>query len=237
MENSKKIATMTLENKYYPEGYHVRSLYWKRYKQSLPAKLPSHLTQIALGVALGDASLYRTKYAGAKLKIEQGYKHYAYVTELCNAFKDWTFYKEPYAYIGKTDPRTGQVKSYGFRTFVHPAFDFLWDSLMTSGKKTYVPGTLLQYLEPLGLCYWVADDGSLHKKSNDLILHTQGFSYEENLAMCQELNDKFSLHARVKSHKDRYWVIYFPTKDAAALHTLLADLPDSMKYKRPQLKG
>lgn len=228
---------MTLDNRHYPKGYHVRSLYWTKYKQSLPRKLPAHLTQIALGVVLGDATLYRTKHGGTKFKMEQGYKHRAYVAELCDAFKDWTFYQEPYAYMAKTGPRAGQVKSYAFRTFAHPAFDFLWDRFMVSGKKTYVPGTIAQCLEPLGLCYWVADDGSLHKKSNDLILYTQSFAYEANLAMCQELNDKFGLHARVKPHKDHSWIVYLPVKDASALHTLLAALPVSMQHKRPLFKG
>lgn len=67
-------------------------------------------------------------------------------------------------------------KSYSFRTFAHPAFDVFWELFMVSGKKTYKAGTILKHLDAIGLSYWIADDGSLHKKSNELILHTQSFS-------------------------------------------------------------
>lgn len=227
---------MNQQDRYYPEGHYVRSHYWKNYKKSLPMTLPENLTQIALGITLGDATLYKTKTEGTKMKIEQGYKHKLYVEELCLLFKDWTFYKNPYVYVAKTGPRSGEVKSYFFRTFAHPAFDFLWDLFMISGKKTYKPGTITKYLNPLGLCYWIADDGSLHAKSNEIILNTQGFSFEENVSMCKELNDKFKLHGTVKLHKGKYWILYIPAKDAPRLHALLAQLPASIKRKLPKLK-
>lgn len=116
----------------------------------MPTKLPDDLFQIALGVVLGDASLYKTKTQGTKIKIEQGYKHQFYVEELCLRFQSWTFFKIPYVCIAKTGPRSGKAKSYSFRTFAHPAFDFLWELFMLSGKKTYKPGTIQQYLNPLG---------------------------------------------------------------------------------------
>ena len=151
--------------------------------------------------------------------MEQGYKDRAYVAELCDAFKDWTFDQEPYASMAKTGPRVGPFKSDAFRTFAHPAFDFLWDRFRVSGQKTDVPGTIAQCLEPLGLCSWVADDGSLHQKSNDFIGHTQRFADEEILAMCQAFHDTFGLHAKVKPHQDHSWVTYLPAKDASVLHT------------------
>lgn len=57
-----------------------------------------------------------------------------------------------------------------------------------------------------------------------MILNTQSFSYEENIAMCEELNEKFKLHSTVKSHKNKYWILYIPAKDAPILRTLLAEM-------------
>lgn len=99
---------MILNSRLYPDGHYVRSPYWKQYKAFLPNKLPNMLFQIALGMVLGDASLYKTKKEGTKLKMEQGYKHKTYVEQLCKVFKDWTFYKEPYAYVAKKGKREGE---------------------------------------------------------------------------------------------------------------------------------
>lgn len=155
-------------------------------------QLPNMLFQVTLGVVLGDGSLYNTKKEGAKLKLEQGYKHKAYVEHFCLIFKDWTFYKEP-------------------------------------------SGIILKYLNNLGLCYWIADNGSL-QKNNERILHTQSFSYEENIQMCEELHQKFQLHTTVVSHKKKWWVIYIPASDAQMLRKYFVHLPECMKHKKPRHK-
>ena len=221
----------------YPQGHFVRSQYWKKYKNFLPSQLPPALFQVSLGLLLGDGSLYKTKTEGAKLKIEQGALHKTYVETLCSFFREWTFFPQPYAYIPKKGPRAGQILSYSFRTFAHLAFNPLWSLFMESGKKTYPKGLILNPLEALGLCIWVADDGSLNKRTNEIILHTQSFSYAENLQMCQELNEKFSLHATVGSHKKKYWVLCIPARDAILLRAYLVQLPEFMEGKRPLQKG
>lgn len=227
---------MIFNSRLYPDGLYVRSPYWKKYKASLLNKLTNMLFQVTIGMVLGDASLYMTKMEGTKLKMEQGYKHKKYVEELCSLFKDWTFYKEPYAYVAKKGKMEGEIKRYSFCTFAHPAFYIFWELFIVSGKKTYKAGTILKYLDSIGLSYWVADDGSLHKKSNEFILHTQSFSYSENLQMCEELHKKFLLHAKVVSHKKKYWVIYIPASDASLLRTHLKHLPVSMTHKMPKTK-
>lgn len=54
--------------------------------------------------------------------------------------------------------------------------------------------------------------------------------------MCQELNKKFLLHAKVVPHKKKYWVIYIPASDASLLRTYLKHLPVSMKHKMSKNK-
>lgn len=126
---------MTFNHVHLNGPYHGNSSYWKKYKQALPQNLPPALFQIALGITLGDGSLYKTKHQGSKLKFEQGYLHKAYVEKLCVFFKAWTVYTKPYVYFAKKGVRSGLPKSYGFRTLSHPAFDVLWNLFMLSGKK------------------------------------------------------------------------------------------------------
>ena len=87
----------------------------------------------------------------------------------------------------------------------------------------------------MGLAYLIMSDGSL-SASNVMILHTQGFTFEENLILSKELNDKFNLHSFVHQHKKKYWVIKFPSSDASQLKTLiLAHIIPSIMYKVPNV--
>ena len=42
----------------YKNGYHLNSKYWQNYKKTLPL-LPKHCFEIAFGMILGDASIYK----------------------------------------------------------------------------------------------------------------------------------------------------------------------------------
>jgi hypothetical protein len=86
----------------------------------------------------------------------------------------------------------------------------------------------------LGLCYWVADDGSL-QKGNETILKFIAFTKEMNMAMCEELNKKFNLHSKVVKSKT-YWAIYIPASDAPVYRELLKNLQSSMLRKLPKVK-
>jgi len=76
-------------------------------------------------------------------------------------------------------------------------------------------------------------DGSLD--GNTIIIHSQGFTQEENLMLSSELNQKFELHSEVISHKGKYWVIRFPHTDASQLRNIISPhIIDCMSYKVPR---
>jgi hypothetical protein len=111
-------------------------------------------------------------------------------------------------------------------------------NLRCHNKKVYKAGTISQYLSPLGLCYWVADDGAFGlQKGNETILNSQAFSFTKkmNMAMCEELNKKFNLHSKVVKSKT-YWAIYIPASHAPVFRELLKNLPSSMLRKLPKVK-
>lgn len=218
--------TKSINNK--KDGFHVNSKYWKSYKKGLPNVLPQNLFEVCVGILLGDATLYKTVNSGVKLKIEQGYKHEQYVQHLFCLFKHWTFYEKPFQYIPK-NTQDFQVKSVSFKTFAHPAFNSLWDLFMENSKKVYKKGTIQNHLTLNGFCYWVADDGSLHK-TKSIILHTQCFTHKENLCISEELNAKFNFSTKVIVHKKKYWVIYIPVKDVKFLKKNLC-IPECIKHK------
>lgn len=61
----------------------------------MPQKLPNNLLEIAVGLLLGDATLYRTKTEGAYMKFEQSYLNKEYVEFVLTIFEAWTFLNFP----------------------------------------------------------------------------------------------------------------------------------------------
>jgi hypothetical protein len=77
-------------------------------------------------------------------------------------------------------------------------------------------------------------DGSLQNDKKTMILHTQSFSFEENLILSNELNKKFNFKTKVISHKVKYSVIKFDSKDSSNLKNLIKPFMHlSLAYKIP----
>lgn len=213
------------------DGYHLNSKYWQSFKRALP-RLPQHLVEVAIGMVLGDASMYKVS-THALLKFEQGYAQLAFVLHLFDLFKVYCFMMEPGLRKTLSGPRKGLPKSFWFKTFSHYSFTPIWNLFYVDGVKCILPGLVLNHVTAVSLAYWIMCDGSLN--GNIMILHTQGFSKEENDILCSELNQKFGFHSSVISHKGKYWVIKLPSRDAGKLRDLISPhMIDSMRYKLPQ---
>jgi len=78
-------------------------------------------------------------------------------------------------------------------------------------------------------------DGSLN--GNTIIIHSQGFTKEENTMLSSELNQKFDFNSDIILHKEKYWVIRIPHNDAGKLLNLIKPyIIPSMAYKMPKTK-
>ena len=74
---------------------------------------------------------------------------------------------------------TGKVYSHmRFKTCSLPCFNKVYDLFYPAGKKV-VPQNIGELLKPLGLAYWICDDGSFNKKDRAVVLSTQGFTLQE----------------------------------------------------------
>lgn len=208
-------------------GYHFNSKYWQKYKQSLPA-LPQHLFEVAVGMMLGDASIYKVSRE-AYIKFEQGHKQDAFARHLFEIFKTYCFMEQPGIRI-----KAGKTKSYWFKTFSHKSFTRLWELFCKNKRKAIHKNLIVNHLTPRGLAYWIMCDGSLQSDRASIILHTQSYTQEENFILSSELNAKFGLKTKVITHKQKYWVIKTHPADAALLHLLCKPyIITSMEYKLP----
>lgn len=231
-------TTLILFKGAYRDGHHLNSKYWQEWKKQLPG-LPSELTEVAVGMVLSDACMYKVS-TEALIKFEQGYLQEGFLLHLFDIFKSYCFMEEPGRRVDLNGPRKGLTKSLWFKTFSHYSFTAIWNLFykQCEGKvrKTIHKGLVLNHLTPLGLAYWVMEDGSLQKDRKTMILHTQSYTKPENIILSEELNTKFGFTTEVISHKEKYFCVKFNSKDALLLHNLIKPyMHSSMAYKIPKV--
>jgi len=205
-------------------------------EKKFPA-LPSELKEIAIGMILSDACMYK-KSNHALIKFEQGYIQEEFLIHLFSLFKAYCFMVEPGKRIDLYGERKGLIKSFWFKTFSFYSFDEIWNLFYIKSNdkaiKTIQEGLILNHLTDRGLAYWIMGDGSLNKDKKTMILHTQSYTKIENLILSRELNEKFGFRSEVILHKKKYFVVKFNSKDDLTLHNLIKPyIIESMKYKIP----
>ena len=209
----------------FKNGLNLNSKYWQNYKYSLP-KLPCSLFEVAVGMLLGDACMYKVSKQ-AYIKFEQGSKQKLFLMHLFSIFKTYCFMGKPGTRLHLRGIYKGKEKSFWFKTFSHTSFTkiFILFYIKKHTKNTYSKkireNLIFDFLTPRKLAYWVMCDGSLQKDKKTIILHSQGFSLQENSILSNELNLKFKLHSKVILHKKKYYVIQTAKNDAACIYKLI----------------
>lgn len=97
-----------------------------------------------------------------------------------------------------------------------------------------MPLNIDSLLTPLGLCYWLCDDGSFNKTSQLVVICTDSFSLEEVKLLANTLNKKFNLECYVnKTAKNRKgFRILIPRRSLTNLQALLKQhMPPMMLRK------
>ena len=124
-----------------------------------------------------------------------------------------------HTFFGKA---TGKVHArVTFQTYSLPCFKELHELFYSLGKKI-VPANIGDLLTPLGLAYWICDDGSFHKSRQSVTLCTNSFTLEEVTLLAKTLNDKWDLKCAVHKSRDGF-VIYISSKSLSILQNLLKD--------------
>jgi hypothetical protein len=191
--------------------------------------LSDELRQILVGLLLGDLCGQKQKtYVNARLFFAQGLVHEDYLLHLYELFKTYSS-QAPKITHSSPDKRTGKVYSHiRFFTYSLPCFNELFDLFYLTGKKV-VPTNIAELLTPLGLAYWICDDGCWDR--NTVRLATDGFTLEEVNLLVKVLNDKFGLKCGVIKSGNNH-TIRISSKSAPHLQTLLTPImPPMMLYK------
>jgi len=190
------------------------------------------LKEISIGLSLGDLNIQkRQSCVNACLRFTQGSVHSDYLNHLYIEFQDLCP-QAPKIFNPQPDKRTGIVYSViYFKTYSLPCFNELYILFYPDGRKI-VPLNIAELLTPLGLVYWICDDGTWDKQNRHVRLCTHSFTLAEVQLLADALNKNFDLKCYVNKHTGGGYIIIIPSYSVPKLQGLLKNImPPMMLYK------
>jgi hypothetical protein len=131
----------------------------------------------------------------------------------------------------RPDKRTGKISpTIRFQTRALPCFNEFFDLFYPEGKKI-VPLNIGDLLTPLGLAFWLCEDGTFEKSSQRVILCTESFAIDEVEVLIRVLNSKWDLNC-YKSKRGASYRIAIPRKSLPIVQNLCEPhMPVMMMHK------
>lgn len=214
------------------------------YKELKTTDFSSSQKSLVIGSVLGDGSLTLGKDCiNARFVERHGKKQKDYLLWKRNMLKPFTMSKitETPAGIHNISGVNCKVgRSYMFSTISHPYLTDLRQAFYINNVKI-VPNNLYKLLNALSIAIWFCDDASFtySKKYGiyRLDLHTESFTYKENVFLCREVlskhfNEHFRINSRVyKSGKAFYICLSGKNKLKKIVNELRDFIPECMYYK------
>lgn len=191
--------------------------------------LTQELKDMLIGLCLGDLNIHK-QAVNARLKFSQGIVHKDYLMHLYDLFKIFCG-AVPTFYSPSPDNRTGKVyPALSFKTLSLSCFNEFYELFYHDGKKI-VPSNIFDLLTPIGLCYWICDDGSFCNRFRVITLSTHSFSLAEVNLLVNVLNNKFGLKSTINQNNGGFR-IRISSKSLPVLQNLLSQhMPSMMKHK------
>ena len=191
--------------------------------------LTEDLKQILVGLMLGDLH-GRNRNGNIRFVFKQGLIHETYLLSLYELFKNYCP-SAPKIVAALPHPKTGKIySSIHFSTFTLPCFNEIYDLFYSSNVKL-IPLNIGEFITPLSLAYWIADDGSWAKNNRHVVLCTDSFTLAEVNLLISVLNDKFNLKCYIYKQGNSHRIV-IPSYSVSILQTLLAPImPAMMKHK------
>lgn len=198
--------------------------------------LPYNLQEILIGLLLGDVCAQKRSSKGnTNLYFEQGSIHKDYLLHLFELFKSFSG-SPPRITERKADKQTGKVYTrVQFATLCLPCFNILYEIFYPEGKKV-VPYKIEELLTPLGLAYWICDDGTFCKKHKYIRIATNSYTFQEVDLLLGVLRRKFNLTCYSIEDRSGY-VITIAAKSVISLRPTLEPLMPAMMLHKIGLQS
>lgn len=191
-------------------------------------RLPKHLQEILIGLLLGGVCIKgQNRVNGiACLFFEQSIVNKDYIFHLFELFKEHSR-SEPRIFERIADKRTGNTYTrVQFASNALSCFNELYHMFYPKGKKT-VPRNIEELLTPLGLAYWICEEGSFNKKHRYINIATNSYTLQEVDLLLGVLRSKFNLTCSIKEERTDY-IITIAASSVLYLQSLLKPIMPSM---------
>lgn len=188
--------------------------------------LTNEQLEVLYGSLLGDMNI-GINWKNARVSISHGGKQEEYFDHKCNIFKNIL------GKVNKTtryDKRTNKYyNSYKVKLLSHPIFTEMYRELYPNGVKT-ISIEWLDRLTPKSIVFWFMDDGT-----NNGVLATNCFSYEECLLIQKWFKDKWNINTSLQHQKNKgglQYLIYILAESKPIFYNLIKPyIIPSMEYK------
>jgi hypothetical protein len=134
--------------------------------------------------------------------------YFSHVLELFKPFLSEDFKLKERSFLDKKTKV--KYSSVSFATLSFPCFNFYKSLFYNSENIKIVPSNIQNLLTPIGLAYWIMDDGSIQNKG--LHLNTYSFTHEDTLVLKRTLENMFgyntlkcSIHKHNKGERIYIW--------------------------------
>ncbi len=185
--------------------------------------------QVIVGGLLGDLSC-RISATSIYARLEGGH---------CERQKEYMFWKINLLQrlmfnVGRTSLGAYLYQSRNFK-----ALNEYYTLFYSKGYKS-INRDILNLLDDFGLLIWYLDDGSYHKRDRNIRLHTNGFTFGEQLIIKEWFKEKYNVEPSIYKNTDNkrypnkgWYYLYFKVRDSEKLLDLFRkfSVPDCMNYK------
>lgn len=162
---------------------------------------------------------------------EQGFIHKEYIFHLYNLFANYCG-AEPRITDRLPDKRTGKIYTrVVFVTYSLPCFNEIYNLFYSSTTKKRVPLNIAELLTPIGLAYWLCDDGTFNKRDKLIRIATNSFILQEVNLLLDGLREKFNLKCRAIKDYTGYVINIYPESIPYLQEILEPLMPSMMKYE------
>lgn len=201
---------------------------------------PTPNKRLNRGLLLGDGSL-QTQDGGKRyrLKLLQGDRNRKKLFHLCDLFPEW--FLSPPSPQHRKSVRGKVVKGWRGQTLSHPAFNELAKIFLDGrGRKVVSPTLVRDHLRPVGLAYWLMDDGGRSNYNKDrpelkgITINTQPFTQGEVCSFLSGLRGYLDLHCWVGRNKGGWTIVISGHSFETLTKTVGPYIYPSTRYKFPE---
>ncbi len=191
-----------------------------------------------LGDAHGERRFYNTKngvqLGNTRFTFKQGSPNVQYLLHNWKILSAHGYCTTKKPALTKTIAKNNKIYfNIKFNTYSSSYFNEFYEAFYINRVKRVPNNHFLNlYLTPLALATWIMDDGS-NEKNSGLLIHTNSFTYQDVVRLCEFLNKKYDLGAypRLRNKKKQQYVIYITKNNLSKVRKIVEKYftPDMMR--------